>query len=245
MPSPPNVAFENHLQVLSGVTAGVDLSAMAFPFVRITSTGTIVAATAGKAAYGVCINKPANGRTGDVATSGVTRACASEAIAVGDPVAVVGVVGKVRVALATDVVVGIALSAAAADGNIIAVLLGDSSSLGDGEFIDATVGAEVANAIDVACAIVRANGLPVTAARQVFFRTLAVTADKGDLAAATAPLGTLKKVFNPATGCNEGWWETTAGGLASVKVSNDIAEETVLVIECEGCKTRVIKLTFA
>lgn len=111
--------------------------------------------------------------------------------------------------------------------------------------VSTTVGAEASNAIDVVCAIADAHGGLPTAARQVMIETLAVTDDKGDLAAATSAVGTVKKAMNPATGRNVMWMTTTAAGLFSFKVSNDVAEDTLVVIHAEGCQPKVLKLTFA
>jgi len=114
----------------------------------------------------------------------------------------------------------------------------------DLQIIAATPGAEAANAIDIVGALTDLNGVAISAAQQVFIRSMAVTANEGDLAAASTPVGTVKKAVNPATGANELWMETTAAGLFSFKVSNTVAEETVVVIEAEGCRSKVLKLTF-
>lgn len=111
--------------------------------------------------------------------------------------------------------------------------------------ISATPGTEAANEIEVACAITDFAGTAKAVARQVFIRSLAVTADKGDLAAAGTPVGTVLKAVNPATGENVQTMETTAGGLFSFKVSNDVAETTEVQITADGCIPRVLKLTFA
>ncbi len=106
-------------------------------------------------------------------------------------------------------------------------------------------GAGSANSIDIVVAITDLNGVAVAVARQVVVHSLAVTADKGDLAAATTPVGTLKKAVNPGAGENVAWFETPSGGLFSVKVSNDVAEETMVEIHAEGCRPKLVKLTFA
>lgn len=108
-----------------------------------------------------------------------------------------------------------------------------------------TPGAEATNAIDVVGAIVDAAGNAITGARQVKVTSLGVTDTKGDLGAATAAVGTIKKTNNPATGENVQWMETTAAGLFSFKVSNDVAEETLVTVEAEGCLPKTVKLTFA
>lgn len=114
--------------------------------------------------------------------------------------------------------------------------------------VTATAGAEgagSANSIDIVCSVTDRNGVAISSARQVMIKTLAVTADKGDLAAATSAVGTVKKTVNPATGENVQWMETTAGGLFSFKVADDQVEDVLVVIEAEGCLPKTIKLSFA
>lgn len=112
-------------------------------------------------------------------------------------------------------------------------------------YVTATPGAETSQAIDVVCAIFDSAGVAVASAKEVFIETLAVTADKGDLAAASAAVGTLVKAVNPATGPNIATMTTTAAGLFSFKVSNDVAEVTHVRILAEDCRPKVLKLTFA
>jgi hypothetical protein len=110
------------------------------------------------------------------------------------------------------------------------------------------VGAEgdvAANAIEIAGTVEDLAGTDAAAAKQVFIQSLAVTDDKGDLAAAGTPVGTLKKAVNPAAGPNSLWMETTAAGLFSFRVSNDVAEETIVTICVDGGITKTVKLTFA
>lgn len=128
--------------------------------------------------------------------------------------------------------------------NVGDALAEDALFSADLRVVDAVPGAEAANAIEVACQIRDVFGSAVSGARQVVCRSLAVTADKGDLDAAGTPVGTLVKAHNPAAGENVAWFETAAGGTFTVKVSNDQAETTVLVIEAEGCRPKVVKLTF-
>lgn len=114
-------------------------------------------------------------------------------------------------------------------------------------YVDATVGAEAAvaaNAIEIACTIKDAMGNAVTSATEVIIESLAVTADKGDIAAAGTPVGTLNKAFNPTTGPNIAHMTSTAAGLVSFRISNDQAEVTGVRITAEGCKPKVLKLTF-
>lgn len=111
--------------------------------------------------------------------------------------------------------------------------------------ISLTPGVKAANAIDVVGQLQDADGNPVAAVRQVYIKSLAVTADKGDLAAASAAVGTVKKANNPTTGENALWMETSAAGAFSFKVSNDQAEETLVQVTTENGITAAAKLNFA
>jgi hypothetical protein len=114
--------------------------------------------------------------------------------------------------------------------------------------IGLTPGAEAAvaaNAIEVAGQLQDADGNPVAAAKQVRIRTIAVTDDKGDIAAAGTPVGTLKKAINPATGANEAWMTTTAAGAFSFRVTDDQAEDVLVEVATEDGITALKKLTFA
>lgn len=110
--------------------------------------------------------------------------------------------------------------------------------------ITVTPGAEAANAVECACTITTAAGVAVASAREVQIRTLAVTADEGDIAAAGTPVGTLVKAVNPATGENVATMTTTAAGAFSFKVTDTAAEVVHVVVLSDGCIPRVVKLTF-
>lgn len=115
-------------------------------------------------------------------------------------------------------------------------------------YVDATVGAEAAvaaNAIEIACTIRDSAGVAVTSAKEVFIESLAVTDSGGDLAAAGTPVGTFVKGNNPATGPNTAAMTSTAAGLFSFRVTNAAAEVTHVRITAEGCRPKVLKLTFA
>lgn len=112
-------------------------------------------------------------------------------------------------------------------------------------YVTATPGAEGSNAIDTVCAIFDSAGVAVTAAKVVRIETLAVTDDKGDIAAATSAVGTVTKAVNPATGPNVAYMTTGSTGLFSFKCSNDAAETVLVTILAEGCRAKVFKLTFA
>lgn len=110
------------------------------------------------------------------------------------------------------------------------------------------VGAEAAvaaNAIEVACTITDEDGVTVAAAVQVEVRSVPTTANKGAIAAAGTPVGTLQSVQNPLTGDNIAHFVTTSGGLFSFRVTNDQVETNGVVIAVDGGLPRVLKLTFA
>jgi hypothetical protein len=102
--------------------------------------------------------------------------------------------------------------------------------------------AEAANAIVVTGAVKDLNGNAVTSAKQVMVRTLAVTADKGDISVTT---GTAKEIVNPATGENVAWIETTAAGAFVVSIANDQAEGTIVQALTESGQSALLALTFA
>jgi hypothetical protein len=72
-----------------------------------------------------------------------------------------------------------------------------------------------------------------------------VTGGQGDLAAASVANGTLVMVNNPATGANHALMQTDAGGNCTIAVTNTAAEKTTLVITADGCRPKVLELTFA
>jgi hypothetical protein len=105
-----------------------------------------------------------------------------------------------------------------------------------------TAAAEAANAIVVTGAVTDLAGNAVSSAKQVMIRTLAVTADKGDI---TVTTGTSKKEFEPATGVNEAWVTTTSAGAFVFSVANDVAEDTLVQVTTEDGVSALLKLTFA
>lgn len=100
---------------------------------------------------------------------------------------------------------------------------------------------EAAQAIVVTGVVEDLAGLDAAIAYQVLVRTLAVTADKGDI---TVTTGTSKKVFSPTTGVNEAWIETTAAGAFAFSVANDVAEETLVTCSTLTGVTSTLKLVF-
>jgi hypothetical protein len=111
--------------------------------------------------------------------------------------------------------------------------------------VSVSIGAEAANAIDVACRIVNGLGEPVLGVKPVLIRALAITDGSGDLSAATAAVGTVRKTTTPATGFNEQWMDTSSAGAFSFKVSNAAAEATLVEIVLPNGKVAMFTLTFA
>jgi len=116
-------------------TAGEDLSAVRYSPVALNADGNVVACAAGADAIGFLQNKPGNGEAAVVRVAGITKAVANGAISVGSKVDAAGA-GKVRAQAGThttdtttgDVtasfnILGVALEAAAADNDVITVLI--------------------------------------------------------------------------------------------------------------------------
>lgn len=144
--------------------------------------------------------------------------------------------------------VGIEDTAARYAGATAEAALSEALVKGDLFVIDAVVGAEgavAANAIEIACTIKDALGATISAARQMKITTRAISDNEGDLAAAGTPVGTTHKSDNPATGANEQWMETTSGGLASFRVTDTAVEIVLVEIQADGCRPRLLKLSFA
>lgn len=116
------MAYEESLTCIS-VPANADLSASQYRFMKVNSSGNLIAATANGAADGVLQNKPsAAGMAGSLAIAGVSQVEAGSAITAGDHVAV-ATGGKAATAATGATVVGRAMQSASGDGSIIAVLI--------------------------------------------------------------------------------------------------------------------------
>ena len=122
--------------VLSFV-AGADLRSYPFAPVRLdTTTGRVVLAGANERAIGILQNKPNNGETASVMLYGISKAVAAGSISIGSPVVSAGN-GRVQAAgtfhnhgasssnppTAQQRIIGFALTAATASGQVIEVLL--------------------------------------------------------------------------------------------------------------------------
>jgi len=111
-------------EILSGISmkAKVDLSSSQYLFVKVSGDMEVDLAGDGENAIGVLQDKPVLGDYGNVGVMGVSKVVASAIIAAGAKVASTAA-GKAVTAVATKHVLGQALEAAAADGEIISVLL--------------------------------------------------------------------------------------------------------------------------
>ena len=111
--------------------------------------------------------------------------------------------------------------------------------------VSASIGTEATNAIDVAAQLVDNFGVAVGGAKEVIIRAFAVTSAQGTLAAATAPVGTVRKTNNAATGECLQWMQTSAGGAFSFKVTDTAQELVLIVIEVDGARVASFTLNFA
>lgn len=103
-----------------------------------------------------------------------------------------------------------------------------------------------ANTIEVEGQIEDMAGVDATAAKEVLIRSLAITANEGDLSiGAGANPGSLIKAVNPTTGENVAWITTTAAGHFRFIVTNTAAETNLVHVSANGAIPAVLKLTFA
>ena len=112
------------------VEASADLSAFQHHFVEVDSNGQLtVSNSAGESVFGVLQNNPnAEGRAGNVMKDGVSKVVAGAAITVGALVQT-NASGRAITAASADFVVGRALDAVGADGELISIALGENQRL--------------------------------------------------------------------------------------------------------------------
>ena len=111
-------------QVTLSIPAGADLSAKQYTFVKISGTGVISCAAATDVPIGVLLNDPASGETAAVAVSGIVKLTASAAITAGATIGTTATGTAVTLAAGSDTtkyIVGRAITAAGATGDIITV----------------------------------------------------------------------------------------------------------------------------
>jgi hypothetical protein len=113
-------------QAKFSIPAGADLSSSQYTFVKISGTSAIAVAAATDVPLGVVVNTPKSGQTAEVVVSGIVKLKASAAITAGAKVGTTATGTAVSLASGTDTtkfICGMALTAAAAAGDIITVLL--------------------------------------------------------------------------------------------------------------------------
>lgn len=113
------MAYENVRNTVPGVDAAADLSTKQFFIVKMTATGVNLAGN-GEQALGVLQNKPdALGKAATVASVGSTsKVVAAVALAVGADVSS-DAAGKAAASASGEYILGKALTASAADGDLI------------------------------------------------------------------------------------------------------------------------------
>ena len=116
------MAYEIPGDKIGTLNAGADFSEKQFYAVEQTATDVELPAD-GKSMLGVLQNKPLEGQPCEIMTSSVTKAVGGDAIAKGKKVAISG--GKFIEAVATKVIVGTALDACGADGELFTLEIGN------------------------------------------------------------------------------------------------------------------------
>tara|TARA_R110000851_G_scaffold50512_3_gene120563 strand:+ start:1945 stop:2319 length:375 start_codon:yes stop_codon:yes gene_type:complete len=108
---------------LQSFDAGVDLSAKKNYLIALNSSGKAILSSVNARIDGVLQNNPVSGEVASLATveGTIVKCVASAAITLGDNLAAVAT-GKVKTAASTNEIIGKALEAATADGDLISVL---------------------------------------------------------------------------------------------------------------------------
>lgn len=116
------MSYEERLETIS-VPANADLSAKQYCFVKVNSSGRLVAAGDGELALGILQDKPAAaGRAGCVATGGVSKCLLGGTVTAGDRVSSNSDGAGVSEGTGDNITMGIAMESGAS-GEIIAVNL--------------------------------------------------------------------------------------------------------------------------
>ena len=103
-------------------TAGADLSSSQYLAVQVATDGDIEVAATDGAAIGILQNEPTEGQAAAIRVAGVSKAVAGAAIGALDPVAA-GTGGKIETASGGQLMLGVALTAAGADNDVITILI--------------------------------------------------------------------------------------------------------------------------
>lgn len=124
------MALEGRQDLWSFPTS-TDLSGNQYHIVDLDTSGNLVIAGAGARGIGVLVDTPKAGQSGSVVIAGITKVVAGAAIAAGDYISS-NATGQAVPATATDVtggttgtpIIGQALSAASAAGELVTVVIG-------------------------------------------------------------------------------------------------------------------------
>jgi hypothetical protein len=117
------MAYETMRNSLPGVAASADLQTKQFFFVKVDGSKTVGLAGDGEAVAGVLQNKPDTGQAATVWGPGaVTKVVAGAAIAAGANVSS-DAAGKGKTSTSGDYIVGHAVDAVSADGEVVTVTL--------------------------------------------------------------------------------------------------------------------------
>lgn len=233
------MATENPIQVLS-FKAAADLSAAQFKAVKVDSNGEIALCGDGDSFIGILQNDPTSGNAGDVMTYGKSKAIASAAIAAGALVTTAAL-GKVKTADGEDKIFGVATIAAAADGDIISVLLltGGATAVPSVAPVYASMaaGAEGANIIKITGQVKTLGDDEDVAGVKVWRATTydaGATITDGGTGSLTSGSTTVE-----ATGL------TDAAGNFQIDITDTAAESVVVEVAIDGGISKFITLVFA
>ena len=118
------MAYESpHGIKLTGLVAGANLSALQYTFVKLNAAGAVIAASAqGEDCIGVLQNDPLSGEECEIVCVGVTKAKADSAVNEMDAITTAAD-GQADVAAAADFVLGKALTAAGAAGEVFTIVV--------------------------------------------------------------------------------------------------------------------------
>jgi hypothetical protein len=108
------------------LAAGADLSSSQYFIVKLSGAGVVLCDDVTDVPIGVLQNDPESGETASVAVDGITKVVADEAISVGALIGVTAAGKAVDLTAGTDTtayIIGQAITAATADGDVITITL--------------------------------------------------------------------------------------------------------------------------
>lgn len=121
------MAFEYvNTQSKISIPAGADLSDNQYYIVKLDGSGVVLCDAITDVPIGVLQNDPESGKTASVAVDGITKVVADEEISVGELIGVSAAGKAVPLTAGTDTtayIIGQAVTAATADGDVITITL--------------------------------------------------------------------------------------------------------------------------